>query len=493
MAQLFLDAPILDLPESEHLKNYRANYQKYRMGSSFGAKGEINFVEREGSKAGESARWQKWVESKGDSTNDLAGLDAEEEPESEGAYALARDVKIPDHVVQTDRPLKATFERAKKMRSEVIVESGIIDNLAARMPDVIPEICHRSPIYVVTDAVTDELFAQKVFDGLESAGLNVTKFIVESSTDASGENSTEGFKTLDTFAALTDQILAAGVDKRTCIVSVGGGVINNICGFIAGSIYRGVTLIHFSTTMMGQVDAAIDFKQALNHSCGKNLIGCYYPATRIVLDPECLATQSKRHLRNGLAEALKHGIVHSTDLLEFILSDDGSGAEYREGYLDGVVRRTISVKVPTLTRYEESDFNEMAPQFGHAPAHAVEFLSWHGGYDCEPILHGEAVAIGMCVSAEVALIMGVCNAEAVEDIYNACTAVGLPTTVPKIMDLDEVCAKLAYDKHTLSGKPTMGLMVALGDMYHEDGTYGIAIDADVLRKAFEINQNRGSA
>ena len=239
---------------------------------------------------------------------------------------------------------------------------------------------------------------------------------------------------------------------------------------------------------MGQVDAAIDFKQAVNHCCGKNLLGCYHPAAKIVLDPTVLLSQSRRHRLNGLAEALKHGIVHSTELLDFIVN---GGTVDDPAYLDGVVRRTIAVKVPTLTRYEESDFNEMAPQFGHAPAHAIEFLSWHGGSEA-PLLHGEAVAIGICVSAEVAYAMGICDYKTKEEHYRVVESVGLPSCTPGDMDIDAIMAKLAYDKHTLTGKPTMGLLRSVGDMFERDGVYGQPIETKVIRAAFQRNMIRGS-
>ena len=104
----------------------------------------------------------------------------------------------------------------------------------------------------------------------------------------------------------------------------------------------------------------------------------------------------------------------------------------------------------------------------------MEFLSWHGGAK-NPLLHGEAVAIGMCVSAECAFLMGVCDAQAVEDHYQTCHHVGLPSSTPAEMDLTDVIGKLAYDKHTLAGCPTMGLLVNIGDMYHVEGVYGHSI------------------
>jgi len=410
--------------------------------------------------------------------------------ETERTYDLAKDVRVDPKIDQAPK-FEACFGRHTMMRSDILVKSSVIENLSTQALDVIPRRCHRSSIYVVTDTVTDKLYGTAVFNGLLSAGLNVTKCVIPSATDSSGETSTEGAKDLETFSKLADQILKKGVDKRSAIISVGGGVVNNICGFLAGSIYRGITLCHFSTTFMGQVDAAIDFKQAVNHCCGKNLLGCYYPATKIILDPKVLLTQSKRHRLNGLAEALKHGMVHSTDLIKYIVE---AGTVDDPDYLDGVVRRTIAVKVPTLTRYEESDFNEMAPQFGHAPAHAIEFLSWHGGCPHHgPLLHGEAVAIGMCVSAEVAYIMGVCTRHVVEEHYRLVASVGLPTCTPDELDVDAIIAKLSYDKHTLSKKPTMGLLKEIGHMFEKDGVYSQPVKPETLRRAFKINIARGVA
>ena len=470
---LYIASKIMD---AQALDDFRAKYQQFRGGESVGAKGEMKHLVM--------AEFKSQVEEAAKESF------ARNRLQKKTTYDLAKDVPI-DATINSGSKYEARFERTKLMRSDVLVESNLVENLASRALGVIPEQCHRSSIYVVTDSVADDLYGQAVLDGLVSAGLQATKFVVPSETDESGETSTEEIKTLSTLSKLADMILDAGVDKRSCIVSVGGGVVNNICGYLAGSIYRGITLVHFSTTFMGQVDAAIDFKQAVNHGCGKNLLGCYYPASKILLDPTVLLTQSKRHRLNGLAEALKHGMVHSTDLLEFIVNG-GTIADPK--YLDGVVRRTIAVKVPTLTRYEESDFNEMAPQFGHAPAHAIEFLSWHGGCpEHGPLLHGEAVAIGMCVSAEVAYMMGVCTKEVVEDHYRIVESVGLPSCTPDEMDLEAIIAKFAYDKHTLSGKPTMGLLRAMGDMYEVAGVYGQPIEPEILREAFLINMARGKA
>ena len=244
---------------------------------------------------------------------------------------------------------------------------------------------------------------------------------------------------------------------------------------------------------MACLDGALDFKQAFNHACGKNLLGAYYPADLIVIDSETLASLTERHTLNGVAEALKHGLTQSVELTERIvgpLRGRGGKAALRDPeYLQSLCIETIEVKVPTLTHYHESDFNEMVPQYGHAAAHAIEHLSWHDGR--APLLHGEAVAIGMCVTAEIAGVMGKCTPAVVAQHYGYVGACGLPTRVPDTMTVEAILEAMTYDKHFVA-KPVMGLCETIGVMATQpDGSYAHAIDLDVVREGFGRNMDGG--
>jgi 3-dehydroquinate synthase len=162
--------------------------------------------------------------------------------------------------------------------------------------------------------------------------------------------------------------------KKLCIILLGGGVVNNLCNFVASSLYRGIPLVHITTSMMGMMDAAIDFMQAVNHHLGKNLLGAYYPATTILIDPEVLETLSKRHILNGISEALKHTLCQSREITEAIvglLRQDLNKALRDPEYLEMVCCQCIDHKVPTLIHYMASDFNEMVPQYGQAMSMGV--------------------------------------------------------------------------------------------------------------------------
>lgn len=375
------------------------------------------------------------------------------------------------------------FHRDKAMASRIYLKPGFVGHFDRLAKLVVPDKSFNTTNYLITDEIVDKIYGESVLQSLKSSGLQVTKLVVPSSSlDSTGDPSTEKFKTLDVFSSLCNQIIAKGMTKNTTIISLGGGVVNNICGFLAGSLYRGINLVHITTTMMGMVDAAIDFKQAVNHRLGKNLLGCYYGACSIIIDPELLVTQSDRAIRNGLAEAVKHGLCHSLPLLQEIL---GCKNLKDVDWLTKVIQQTIALKSPTLTHYEESDFNEMCPQYGHAVGHSCEFLSFHTGG--RALLHGEAVAIGSCVTAEIALLMGLCDQACVDMHYQIFRACGLPVFVPAEMKEEQVCKQMLYDKHYELKRVTMGLLNKIGDMHCVDGVYTMIVEPDILTQAININ------
>lgn len=396
--------------------------------------------------------------------------------------------------VDDNQIYRNSFQRAgKPLTSSIIIETGAIRKMADRALEYIPSRCHEAKNYVVTDSIVGELYGDRVLNGIRAAGIEAYKIVIPSDTvDESGNPSAERHKTLAVFSACVDEILEMGISKNSSIISLGGGVVNNLCGFLASSLYRGITLVHITTSFMGMADAAIDFKQAVNHRLGKNLLGSYYPASNIIMDPEVLETLSERHILNGIAEALKHALCQSREMTEaivFPLKDNLRRALRDPVYLEMVCRECIDHKVPTLTHYHDSDFNEMVPQYGHALAHAIEHLSFHTK-GVSPLLHGEAVAIGMCVTIEVARILQFCDQMTVDDHYEYVRQSGLPVFVPDGISIDAIHKKLCYDKHYVK-KPTMGLLAGIGHMYcQEDGTYSVQVENNVIRSALERHMER---
>lgn len=267
--------------------------------------------------------------------------------------------------------------------------------------------------------------------------------------------------------------------------------MNNLCGVVASLVYRGLALVHITTTTMGMLDASIDFKQAVNHPLGKNLLGCYYPASVIIMDPDTLSTLSERHVKNGIAEALKHGLAQSRELTKLIAEPLRKGAlALRDAsYLEAVCKSSIEIKCPTLDHYHASDYNEMVPQYGHAIGHAVEHLSWSGD-EHTPLFHGEAICIGMCVSAEIAFLLGLCDEECVSQHYDIIKACGLPVFVPSTISVADIRRKIMFDKHFVK-TPAMGLPASLGRLAQSaPNSFAWSVEDDDLTAGIRANMMR---
>jgi 3-dehydroquinate synthase len=395
------------------------------------------------------------------------------------AEIFAQNFQLKKRVPQKRRTLSKTetfsrFSRHKTMKTDIIIKRGLIDDL--RKIQIIPKQSFSAPHFILTDSIVDKLYGNKVLKGFLKAGYNVKKLVVPAG---------EGAKSISEYSRLADEIFSYGMNKHSHIVSLGGGVVNNIAGFLASTLYRGINLIHFPTTTMAQVDAAIDFKQAINSIKGKNLLGSYYPASAIAIDPNVLKTLSFRHINNGFAESIKHALTQDKNFLQYLDKNYQKIKKKKDiKIFDYIIRQTIEMKVPLLDGDAKDDYNEMLPQYGHSIGHAVEQLSSYN------LLHGEALAIGMCVCAEISKIVGVCNGKTVEAHYDICKKYNLPVMIPDYMSVEDIFAALHYDKHFVKGHTYMALVEKPGKVWHEKRVYGVPIDFSIIRKAIMENKNK---
>lgn len=365
------------------------------------------------------------------------------------------------------------FHADRKLTSEVIVLKDSLRRLDEL--GVFEGIRKESKHLLITDKNVEKLYLRPVLESIERSGRSVRTLTVPPS---------EGSKSFKWYAALVEKALDYGFDKHSVIFSLGGGVVNNLAGFLASTLYRGIGLIHLPTSLLSQVDAAIDFKQAINFDHGKNLIGSYYPASKIVVDPLVLRTLDIRLVRDGLAESIKHAICQDTQFLTYIASNSEHLTD--PDFLGEVVTRSIDLKLQVMSGDLDSDYDETLKQYGHAVGHAVEHLS-EG-----EIYHGEGIAIGMCVSAEAAVIMGLSDKETLDLHYETFARVGLPTIVPSGYSLSDLWEKIRYDKHFLNGKAYMGLVRTAGVMAPTTtGNFGHYVEQEVVFAAIEKNRRRG--
>jgi len=286
-------------------------------------------------------------------------------------------------------------------------------------------------------------------------------------------------KTRDTWARLTDQMLAKGYGRDSAVIAVGGGVVGDLAGFVAGTFMRGIPVVQVPTTLMAMVDASIGGKTAVDTPAGKNLVGVFHFPAAVLIDPQVLATLPLREMRAGLAEIVKHGVIANEAYLREVASSASkllSKAGPDSDTMLSVIVRSIEIKADIVSRDEREDGLRKTLNFGHTIGHAVELVSAYS------LLHGEAVAIGMALEGRLAELVGVAQAGTADAITNALRAAGLPTDLPQPFDRDAVLEAMRSDKKARSGKMQFALPRRIGEMAGAETGWTVAVADDQLRE-----------
>ena len=290
-----------------------------------------------------------------------------------------------------------------------------------RLGHVLREIVGERHFAVISDETVAGLHGETVMRGLADAGFKNTPLI----TFPAGERS----KSQATASRLIDQMMDAGVHRRTVLIALGGGVACDTVGYVACTYMRGIDYVNVPTSMIGQVDAGIGGKVGVNHARAKNFIGAFWHPKAVVIDPDFLATLPSAEMRNGLAEAIKVAVVWSKEYFEYLeehaeaLTVEGS---YQNPALDKIIAWAVRGKIEMLLPDPfEVDLRRVL-NFGHTFAHALEVAK--GFY----LRHGFAVAIGMGISTRVALGRGVVSQQDADRILTLMRRLGLPAEGPPI-------------------------------------------------------------
>jgi 3-dehydroquinate synthase len=273
-------------------------------------------------------------------------------------------------------------------------------------------------VAIITDRTVAELYGPTVIGGLQKAGIE---------TEVAAVPAGERHKTLRQAFELLDWLTGTQVGRRDVIVNLGGGVVIDMGGWVASSYMRGVPYVNLPTTLIGQVDAGIGGKLAVNHPVAKNLIGSFFQPLGVISDISFLKTLDRRQLRAGLAESIKKAIIASPaywrlieDNLAAILAGDVPA-------LEALVHGAGAIKAELIERdpYEEDSRRTLG--FGHAVAHPLETVTSYSA-----ILHGEAVAFGMAVEAQLAAARGLLAPDRLERMLSLLQRVGLPTSAREL-------------------------------------------------------------
>lgn len=262
----------------------------------------------------------------------------------------------------------------------------------------------------------------------------------------------EAYKTLATVEAILDSLIFNEANRDTTLIALGGGVIGDMTGFAAACYMRGVGFIQVPTTLLAQVDASVGGKTGVNHTEGKNLIGAFHQPRLVLIDTDTLLTLPEREFRAGLAEVIKHGLMADAGYLDWIEANMAALLARDQDALSHAVMRSCEIKAGIVADDEREKGRRALLNFGHTFAHAIENCLGYGEW-----LHGEAVAAGMIMAAELSTLSA---AERLR-IRNIIAAAGLPTAPPAVGG-DALAEAMSMDKKILSGQVRLVLLEAIG-------------------------------
>ncbi len=295
---------------------------------------------------------------------------------------------------------------------EVTIGSGVV----AGAGDLLPDLGRAAQAFVVVDAAVTDPWLARVTGSLEPRGVHVVPLTVPSG---------EAAKTMQVYGTLLHQLASQEAHRDDVVVALGGGTVGDLAGLVASTYMRGLGVVQVPTTLIGQVDAAIGGKTAVNLPEGKNLVGTFHQPLAVLCDVEALATLPDRDYRSGLAEIAKYGLALDPQLLDGLELDPGPVLARDPAPLEALVARCVRIKAAIVAADERDAAGRLSLNYGHTLGHALERLDAFAGRS-----HGEAVAIGMVFAARLAESRGLATEELSQRTVRVLASLGLETDGP---------------------------------------------------------------
>jgi 3-dehydroquinate synthase len=300
---------------------------------------------------------------------------------------------------------------------------------------VIAKNIRRPRCAIIFDTNVAPLFGERVKQSLTSAGFQSMVITI-----VAGEQS----KTLVQVGKICDEMIAAGLDRQSFVVGLGGGVVGDISGFVAAIFQRGIPHVQIPTTLLAMVDSSIGGKTGVNTRDGKNLIGAVHHPLLVIDDVDLLKTLPRREFNQGFAEIIKHAVIADVEMFATLKDKKASGALA----LQELVRRNIEIKASIVAKDELDRTGERAIlNFGHTIGHAIERAG-----DYRTFLHGEAVSLGMVGACAVSMKRAGLAKDQRDAIVDLLRTFALPTQLPKDFPREKILDALKFDKKFESGK-----------------------------------------
>ena len=300
---------------------------------------------------------------------------------------------------------------------------------------------------VITDTNVGPLYGEWLQEILRKAGLRTG--IVEI---PAGESS----KSMAMAEKLFTKCIEAGMDRKSPVFALGGGVVGDLAGFVAATYMRGVPFVQVPTSLLAQVDSSVGGKVAVNHRLGKNLIGAFYQPKAVFMDLNTLKSLPEREVYTGLGEIIKYGIIYDAEFFRYLENNIGKVAALDNEAAAHMTARSCEIKAEVVSQDEKELGLRAILNFGHTAAHAIEKNTGYTSYN-----HGEAVAIGMVCAAYISKSLGMIDQSTVDRVISLILKLHLPIKAHGCT-VDDLYRDIFHDKKTVGGKVKWILMESIG-------------------------------
>lgn len=321
---------------------------------------------------------------------------------------------------------------------------------------------------VITDSIVKDLYGSRIHNLLLESGYQADLFVFEA-----GETS----KTRKTKEEIEDAMLAKGYRRDCCIIAVGGGVVTDLAGFVAGTYGRGIPFINYATTLLAAADASVGGKTAVDTPLATNLIGLFNQPEKVYLDIATWKTLPRRQVASGMAETIKHAMLADREFFRYLDAHMEEIMAIEKEACEHIAQVNCKVKYQVVMKDErESGLREIL-NLGHTVGRAIETVSDYR------LLHGEAVSIGLVAEANLALKLGYITEEERDAVAALLQKAELPTAIPDYIDREALVKKLYTDKKVRDGKLRFVIQKGIGDIVEfEPGVFAIPIEESVARE-----------
>ncbi|PZP56216.1 MAG: 3-dehydroquinate synthase [Azospira oryzae] len=303
---------------------------------------------------------------------------------------------------------------------------------------------------VVTNTTVGPLYLARLRQTLEALGIACVEIVIPDG---------EAFKNWETLHRIFDALLAHRCERSTPILALGGGVVGDIAGFAAATYQRGVPFYQVPTTLLAQVDSSVGGKTAINHPLGKNMIGAFYQPGAVIADTDTLGTLPERELKAGMAEVIKYGLIRDAEFFDWLEANMERLLARDDEMLGFAIVRSCANKAQIVAADEREAGVRALLNLGHTFGHAIETGLGYGEW-----LHGEAVAAGTVLAAEVSARLGLLPREHLERLVALYRRAGLPTRAPDL-GTERYLALMGHDKKVQEGKIRFVLLKRIGEAF----------------------------